>query len=168
MMCFVSFVAFVLFVPWATGAQPAGELIERTLAIVGGQVITLSDARAAAALGLVEDPAVTAGVVAITARLIDRMLMLREVQRYAPPEPTDLEIDERLATVRARFADDNAFRHALDAGGFTDSRLRAWIRDDLRIASYLNQRFAGDRRAELVADWIADLHRRTPVVLLVK
>ena len=33
-------------------AAQAGELIERTLAIVGGQVLTLSDARAAVTLGL--------------------------------------------------------------------------------------------------------------------
>ena len=31
---------------------------------------------------------------------------------------------------------------ALDAGGFTEARLRAWVRDDLRIAAYLDQRFA--------------------------
>ncbi len=36
----------------ASLAQP--ELIDRTLAIVGGQAITLSDARAAIALGLVD------------------------------------------------------------------------------------------------------------------
>ena len=36
-------------------AQPQpGELVERTLALVAGQVITLSDARAAIALGLVD------------------------------------------------------------------------------------------------------------------
>ena len=30
----------------------------------------------------------------------------------------------------------------LEANGFTDARLRAWVRDDLRTEAYLAQRFA--------------------------
>jgi phosphoserine phosphatase len=75
----------------------------------------------------------------------------------------------------------------LTAEGFSEARLRAWMRDDLRIAAYLEQRFAAtadltveqvapelrerlsaERRAGLIADWIADLRRRTPVVELWK
>ena len=169
LVSFVSFVTFVSFVPCASGAsarQPAAELIERTLAIVAGQVITLSDARTAVALGLVDPPADTADAVAVTPRLIERMLMLREVQRYAPPEPSDAEIDAQWAALKARFADAQLFARALEAGGFTEARVRAWIRDDLRIAAYLNQRFADERRADLIADWISDLRRRTAVVEL--
>ena len=188
-------------------AQP-GELIERTLAIVGGQAITLIDVRRALALGLVESPATGDPVAAATERLIDRLLVLREVQRYAPPEPADAAVDERVRAVASRFDSADAYRAALEAGAFTEARLRAWVRDDLRIAAYLDQRFAaagapGDeditaqfarrreefektgttfdaaapkireqlasaRRAELIADWIADLRRRTPVVELIE
>lgn len=146
------------------------ELIERTLAIVGGQAITLTDVRAALALGLVEPAAAGDPVPAATKRLIDRLLMLREVQRYAPPEPADADIDARLAAAQARFPTAEAFKSALESGGFSDARLRAWARDDLRIEAYLAQRFAaaGERRADLIADWIADLRRRTPVVEIVK
>ena len=95
----------------------------------------------AVALGLI--PAVEDGrsVSAATERLIDRLLVLREVQRYAPPEPPDAQIDARLASVR-RDSRHGAPDAALEAGGFTESSVRAWIRDDLRIASYLGQRFA--------------------------
>ena len=117
-------------------AQP-GELIERTLAIVGGRVITLSDQRTATALGLVEGDAA-----ASLDRLVDRELTLREVDRYAPPEPADAAVEARLAEIRRRFPDPQALQQVLDRGGFTESRLRAWIRDDLRIAAYLGQRFA--------------------------
>jgi hypothetical protein len=65
-----------------------------------------------------------------------------------------------------------AFRAALAAAGLSELSLRAWLRDDQRIAAYLEQRFAAaespERRAELVTDWISDLRRRTPVVELVK
>jgi hypothetical protein len=140
----VSFFAFVSFVPRASEAsQGQGtELIERTMAIVGNQVITLSDVRTAVALGLI--PASKDGdpISAATERLIDRLLVLREVQRYAPPEPPDAQIEERLASLRARFATPALLTQTLEAGGFTETSVRAWVRDDLRIESYLGQRFA--------------------------
>jgi hypothetical protein len=146
------------------------ELIERTLAIVGGQAITLIDVRAALALGLVESSGPGDPIPAATRRLVDRVLILREVQRYAPAEPLDATIDARVAATASRFPTDAAFKAALEAGGFSEARLRSWLRDDLRIAAYLDQRFAaaGERRAELITDWIADLRRRTPVVELLK
>ena len=120
--------------------QP-GELIERTLAIVGGQAITLSDVRTALALQLI-DAKLDAGLEPAVFRLIDRVLMLREVQRYVPTEPDAADIDRGVDLVRRRFASPDALASTLAAGGFTEARLRAWVRDDLRIAAYLAQRFA--------------------------
>lgn len=145
------------------------ELIERTLAIVGGQAITLSDVRAALALGLIEKPAESDPIPAATRRLIERALVLREVERYAPPEPADAAVDDRVRATMARFASADAFRATLAASAFTEAQLRTWWRDDLRMAAYIDQRFTdAERRADLVADWIADLRRRTPVVEIVK
>jgi hypothetical protein len=153
----------------ALAVQP-GELIERTLAIVAGQVITLSDVRTAAALGLVAGVEPQTPIETAAPRLIDRLLILREVQRYAPPEPAAAQIDERLAQVRQRLASPAEFARVLEAGGFTEARLRAWIRDDLRIEAYLRQRFAaaGSATQDVVDDWVAELRRRTPVVELFK
>jgi len=120
---------------------PRGELIDRTLALVGNQVITLSDVQTAIALGLIEGPHPSKTMEDGTMRLIERLLVLREVQRYAPPEPPDADIDARLAAVRARFDTPARYQAALDAGGFTDDTVRSWVRDDLRIAAYLAQRF---------------------------
>lgn len=117
------------------------ELIERTLAIVGGQPVTLSDVQTALALKLIA-PDGADRLSAATERLVDRTLILREVERYAPPEPAAALIDQRMAELRARVADSDRFAQALAAGGFTDARVRAWLRDDIRIASYLSQRFA--------------------------
>lgn len=187
-------------------AQPAAELIERTLAIVGGQVITLSDAQAARALGLIDVADAADPMIAAAERLVERALILREVQRYAPAEPAEAEIVAARARVRGRLVSDAALADAMASGGFTPQRLDAWLRDDLRITAYLAQRFtaaglpsadevaafyqasrerfaregltiesaadvirdrlASERRAELIADWVADLRRRTPVVEL--
>ena len=147
-------------------AASAQELLERTVAIVGGSAITLSDVRTAIALGLVDTDDVAVG----TEALVQRTLILREVERYAPPEPEASEVEARLTQIRARVGGDQ-LETVLATGGFTESRLRAWVRDDLRIAAYLNQRFAADgpeRRQSLIEDWVADLRRRTPVVELWK
>jgi len=121
-------------------AQP--ELLERTLALVGGQPITLSDASAATALGLVAADRSAADIPLVTGLLVDRELMLREVQRYAPPAPAETAVEARLDEIRQRFPDAAAFGRALDVHGFSEVRLRAWLRDDLRTVSYLAQRFA--------------------------
>ena len=153
---------FVLLVSMLIGQAP--ELVDRTLAIIAGRTVTLSDARTALALGLVEGAAVDAEVVQ---RLVDRELMLREVERYDPPEPTVERIDERLAAARAVAGGEDGLARVLRDGGFAERRLRAWIRDDLRVEAYLQQRFAMDeRRQDLIADWLSDLRRRTPVILI--
>lgn len=124
----------------ALASQP--DLIERTLALVGGQAITLSDARAAIALGLVEIAKPADPIPDVTSQLVDRELVLREVQRYAPPPPSEAAVDAKLDEIRQRVAEPGALARVLDQHGFTDARLRAWVRDDLRAQAYLAQRFA--------------------------
>jgi hypothetical protein len=156
----------------AAAQPPSGELIERTLAIVGGHSITLMDVRAALALKLIDVPPGPDQISEATQRLIDRALVIQEVERYAVSEPSDAAVDERVADVASRFASPDAFRAALASVAFSDAHLRAWVQDDLRAEAYLDQRFASadtpERRAELVRDWIADIRRRTTIVELKK
>lgn len=125
--------------PVANGAQ---ELLDRTLALVGGQPITLSDARAAIALGLVAADRSADPIPGVTARLVDRELILREVQRYAPAPPSPSAVDARLEELQKGLSDATAMTRVLDLYGFSETRLRAWVRDDLRTQAYLAQRFA--------------------------
>jgi hypothetical protein len=137
-------VALLLLVP-AAGLEVvfSQEILDRTLAMVGGQPITLSDARAAMAFGLIEiDPTSADPIAAATRQLVDRELILREVQRYATASPGDAAIEARLDQIRKRFASAAALNGALELYGFTAVRLRAWVRDDLRTEAYLGQRFA--------------------------
>jgi hypothetical protein len=139
------------------------EVIDRTLAIVSGRTITLSDARTAVALGLVEGASVNSEVVQ---RLVDRELMLRETERYQPPEPSPQRIAEGLATITAHAGGEVALARVLADGGVSTERLQAWVRDDLRIEAYLRQRFAADeRRQDLIADWVSDLRRRAQITV---
>lgn len=187
----------------APAARGGEELLERTLAIVGGAVVTQSDVSLALTLGLVEGPAAASADSALAA-LVDRWLMLHEVARFAPAEPAATAVEARLAALRARAGDADVIARRLSEAGRAASYLAAWVRDDLRIAAYLEQRFAStgtpsepdvaayaqrqaaefeaagltgdaalaaartrlieERRRELIADWLADLRRRTNVV----
>ena len=127
----------VLVVALLVTTAGAQEVLDRTLALVGGQPITLSDTRAATALGLI-----TPGNGDVLAQLITRELILREVQRYAPAPPPESAVDARLAEIRKRFNGAAAMTGVLEAHAFSETRLRAWLRDDLRTDAYLAQRFA--------------------------
>src|SRR6267378_3725452 len=87
----------------ATGIARA-ETIDRVLAVVAGQLITLSDVTAARDLGLQSVDGAADPVRAILSKLIDRELILAEVDRYAPPEPTADAIDREVERIRARFS----------------------------------------------------------------
>lgn len=123
-----------------TGAARA-EIIDRILAVVEGQLITLSDVRAVTRLGLEVVPPGDDPIRLVLDTLIDRQLMLVEVERYGPPEPPAETIDARLKAIRARAPDALGFETTLHQVGMTTDHLRRYIRDTLRIESYLLQRF---------------------------
>jgi hypothetical protein len=126
-------------------AVPAAraEVIDRVLAVVGGELVMLSDAGAAVRFGLIEAPPGTGDPVREALDLlIDRQLQLFEVNRYLPPEPAPAAIDERMSAIRARFSGAEAFDAALRESGLSQAQLRARVRDNLRISSYRAQRFA--------------------------
>lgn len=136
------FFAVLLVVPLTVGASLGAQIIDRVLAVVVGGPITLSDVNAAMRLGLVPEASGKAdGVQAALNALIERQLQLIEVNRYAPPEPSGAEIDARIARIRSRFDSQTAFDGAMKDLGVTAAQLRARVRDDLRIESYLRQRF---------------------------
>jgi hypothetical protein len=142
-------------------AARADEVIDRVLAVAAGDLITQSDVAAARDLGLETGPD-------ILSRLIDRALMLAEVDRYAPPEPASDAVDHEVELVKARFASPQAFDAALARSGLDSKYLREILRQNLRIRAYVDERFAvaEDRRGALVDEWVAGLRRRAAVTVL--
>jgi hypothetical protein len=156
-VCFVGFACAV--------ASARAEVIDRVLAVVSGDLITFSDVTAARDLGLESADGAADPTRAILSKLIDRELVLAEVERYGPPEPTGEAIDAGVRAVRARFASADAYDAALTRSGIDEAHLRETLRQDLRIRAYEDQRFAsaGDRRQTLIDEWIAALRRRAPI-----
>src|SRR5262245_3167774 len=154
-----------LLVP--AGVLRADEIIERVLAIAGGDLIMMSDVRAARELGLIDPGRASDPDREVLTRLIDRALVLAEVDRYQPPEPAAEAVDAQLAAIKARFASPDALNAALVRLGLEQDRLRELVREELRIRAYLDQRFAsanGEQRDRAIADWVAGLRRRADVV----
>jgi len=134
--------AFCIALAAVTVSVHAAETIDRVLAVAAGELIMLSDVTAARDLGLVPAPAATGDPIAsVLARLVDRALILAEVDRYAPPEPGADAVDREVQTVRSRFATPAALAAALSKSGIDENHLRQTLREDLRIRAYEDQRF---------------------------
>ena len=123
-------------------AVNASEIIDRVLAVAAGNLIMLSDVTAARDLGLVARGAAPDPVRETLSRLIDRAIILAEVERYAPPEPDAEAVDREIQAVRSGFPSQQAFDATLARVGVNEKHLRETLRQDLRIRAYLDQRFS--------------------------
>jgi parvulin-like peptidyl-prolyl isomerase len=126
----------------AAGSAPlrGAELLDRVIAVVSGTVITLSDARAAIELGLVDTRGARDPVEAAMQWLVDRRLVLDEALRYDTGGIDALAVDQAVAAIRKRFASDVAYRQALARLGLDDSRIRGLVRDTLAMQQYVARR----------------------------
>lgn len=122
------------------GARSPAEIIDRILAVVDGDIVTLSDVNGAIQLRLIE-PVPPDPIQFVLERLIERRLTLLEVDRYAPPEPSDAAIETAVSAVRTKIGTPERFDAALAQSGLTLEQLRRHVRNDLRIETYLRQRF---------------------------
>ncbi len=157
----------VAMVVMAAGFATADEIIDRVFAVAAGNVILASDVRAARELGLV--PAVGAADPdrAVLSALIDRALMLAEVERYAPPEPSPGDVERAFAEIRDRSGSLTALAAILSRVGLDERQLRETLRQNLRIRGYLSQRFSGDtpERVQMaIGEWVLGLRRRADIV----
>ena len=155
---FIVFFVVHVVVAWPVRAQ---QLLDRVVARVGTSAITQTDVDAAVAFGVVEqkdadgrDP---------VKQLIDRRLILAEVARFPPPEPSEAEVTALVATMRTVAGGGTAA--VMKRTGVDDKRLAEIARDTLRIRSYLQQRFGsrGPRAEQQRTRWLTDLRARGDV-----
>jgi hypothetical protein len=147
---------------WSSLAQ-AQITIDRILAVVNGDPITLSDVRAARTLSLVPADATDAAVVDT---LVERRLVLTEMRRFQTPEPTPDVVAARRSEWAQRVAGSTPEKRA-EAAGVNVEYVDRWLSDDLRREAYLQQRFAAldaGRRADAIRLWIEGLRVRADVV----
>lgn len=139
-------------------ADAGQQLLDRVVARVGSSAITQTDVEAAVAFGIVNRGDAVRG-------LIDRRLMLAEVDRLPPPEPTKAEVMELVASMRATAGAGAAA--VMKSTGADDKRLAELARDTLRIQSYVRQRFgSGPRAEEQRSRWLAEIRARGDVTVM--
>jgi hypothetical protein len=129
---------------FAVGLLPAhAQLLDRVVARVGGTAITQTDVDAAVGLGVIE--ADGAGGASATQQMIDRRILLAEVARFPPADPSDSAIAELSATMKARAG--AGYDALLKRTGLDDQRVGELARDTLRIQAYIDQRFGTSAQA---------------------
>tara|TARA_B100000929_G_scaffold272493_2_gene244079 strand:+ start:1855 stop:2430 length:576 start_codon:yes stop_codon:yes gene_type:complete len=114
------------------------DIIDRVVAVVGSDVIMLSDVRTVTTFGLIPDARNEADVLT---RLIDRALILAEVNRFIVPEPGVGVIEAKFDDLRSSFPTPEAFLHALAEVGMTETGLARVLLKGWRVENYLEQRF---------------------------
>jgi peptidyl-prolyl cis-trans isomerase SurA len=117
-----------------------GELVDRIMAIIDREVVTLSEAEEARAIGRARTGN-EARLVDVVERLIESRLVEREVERFTG-EPVSPElVDGALAEVRGGFDSEAAFLEMLAKNGLTEEELRASLDRQLKVTAYLERRF---------------------------
>jgi hypothetical protein len=123
------------------------ELLDRVLARVNGEPVTLTDVRAAIALGIVEQTEGVDPIVSAVPQLIERRLVLAEVARFAPPEPDLASLSGQVNALTARVGPAEQLAALEKTTGVGETQIREVARDNLRIQAYLNQRFGSSVQA---------------------
>lgn len=142
----------VLLLVWLSplGAQ---QLLDRIVARVNGVPVTLTDVKAAIALGIVVAPESAA-----IEQLIDRQLVLNEVARFVPPEPAAAAVAVETGLLMTQAG--AKLPEAMATTGIDETRIREIARENLRIQAYLNQRFGAN--VQLTEEEVAQYYRIHP------
>jgi hypothetical protein len=146
--------ALVVAAAAGLGAQ---QLLDRVVARVNGSPVFLSDMRAAVGFGLI-DPGTDS---AQTEQMVRRRVLLGEVSRCPPSDPSAADIDAEVMRMKGRVRDAAAFQREQ---GLSDQEVQSLARDSLRIEAYLAQRFGAARPKDAVEQWMTELEGRADVV----
>lgn len=117
-----------------------GELVDRIMAIIDREVVTLSEAEEARAIGRARTGN-EARLVDVVERLIESRLVEREVERFTGAPVSPELVDGALAEVRGGFDSEAAFLEMLAKNGLTEEELRASLDRQLKVTAYLERRF---------------------------
>jgi hypothetical protein len=142
--------------PWLSIAN-AQQLLDRVVARIGTSALTQTDVNAALAFGVVDrqagDP---------VKQMIERRLIMGEVNRFPPPEPSEMAINELVAKMKATAGAQAAA--VMKRTGVDEKRLAEFARETLRIQAYIAQRFGGGPRSDQQRNqWLDGLRARGDV-----
>jgi hypothetical protein len=118
-----------------SGSAAAQQLLDRIVARVSGSELTLTDLQTARGFGVVAGPTEAVAL----EQLIDRQLLLVEVQRFPPPDPAETAVAAEVT--REKAVAGNRLQELMASTGTDEARLHDIARDTLRLEAYIDQRF---------------------------
>jgi peptidyl-prolyl cis-trans isomerase SurA len=126
----------------SSGSSPAaGELVDRILAVVNDEIITLSDVRKAQLFEPSAPDGNTAdGEQTTVQRLIEHHLLLAETKKFEVAEPTKTEVSEALKALKAQYPSEISWLEKLQSTGLTPEEAEAWVKERLWVEKLLGQR----------------------------
>ncbi len=135
--------------------------IDRVLWNFNGTIITTIDVWQARQLKLVPADADTDDKV--LRALQNRQLMLMEVRRVPPAAPAAADIAARRREWESSLGSGADVRGLLSKAGMSEKACDGWITDDLKIRSYLRERFGmlpETERGARTDEWLRGLRQR--------
>ena len=134
--------ALIVAVAWSVLTAPgqavtvSAVIVDRIVATVNQRLITLSDL---VAYQTVTGPLEVARDDAVQA-LIDRQLLREEADRFAVSAPPAPDVASRIDAITARVGGREELTNRLNRLGWEMEDLQEWVKDDLRVADFLDQR----------------------------
>ena len=147
---------------WPAGAAHA-EIVDRIVASVGKQIVTLSDAQEeyrvqcfleGKALGVPDN----ARIREIAGRLVDQALLRQEMQGGSFPHVAPETIQAQMEEIRRRFPDQAAYRKALESYGLEEDVLRRHLQLQADAQEFIEHRFRPG--AQVTAEEIERYYRQ--------
>ena len=134
-------VALLFFQVWVAEAV----VLDRVLAVVNGEIISLSEVEGELTFFGQVDPAQEKGlsdsvIQAEIQKLIDHKLLLTEAKRFDVEDPTETEIQGRLEEVQKQFSTPQTFEKNLRQNAMTLEDLKQRIKEHLIIDRFIDQR----------------------------
>ena len=134
--------SFVVWIGLISSALAKNEILDRILVIVSGYIIMQSDVRAFIDLQLIDVPLDVHSESDVLNYLIERRLVIDEVDRYVVSDLPETNTNTRFLEIRKKFSSEEAFATVLQKVGFTNDDLRQVLKDNERSKAYLNDRFS--------------------------
>jgi peptidyl-prolyl cis-trans isomerase SurA len=126
-------------------ASAAAEIVDRIAVSVGSKVITETDLdreiRITALLNNEKPDFSPANKRKSAERMVDQMLVRGELEASRYPPPSAADVEAALQEEKARFGNDAAYRRALAEYGVDEDDLKARLRWQLMLVSFIDVRF---------------------------
>ncbi len=154
---------WALIVGSGVAAGQTATTLDRVLAVVNGDMISLSDVRAVRALRLVPE----GDDLAVVRVLADRRLVAAELRRFQVPDPDREAVDARVRDWEQFAGGPEGAARLVAVAGVERWFVERWMGDDIRRERYLQQRFAAltpERRADAERQWLEALRARADIV----